>query len=86
MVRAIAERPVVEDGVIVVRKVIHMRYSFDERIDDALNCRLGFDAVNRVIEDPELYLGAVGQDQAEAVSLLETGETMRTEAEQRAAA
>lgn len=55
----IEERPVVEDGKVVVGKVLPLRYSYDERVDDGLNARYGIEALKRVLEDPEQYFGKV---------------------------
>ena len=44
------------DGALAVRKILHLRWSYDERIDDGLSSRYGMDAVKRVLEDPERWL------------------------------
>jgi hypothetical protein len=62
MVGQIEDRPVVEDGQLGVGKVLHLRWSYDERIDDGLNARFGMDSVKKVLEDPFTYLGGVGPD------------------------
>lgn len=62
MVGKVEERPVVEDGQVVVRKMLHLRYSYDERIDDGLNARFGIDAVARVLSNPTEYLGCLKAD------------------------
>ncbi len=53
----IAERPTVVDGQVVAQKTLHLRWSFDERIDDGLNARFGIDTVRRILEDPEKHFG-----------------------------
>lgn len=53
----IAERPTVVDGQVVAQKTLHLRWSFDERIDDGLNARFGIETVRRVLEDPEKHFG-----------------------------
>lgn len=53
----IAERPTVVDGQVVAQKTLHLRWSFDERIDDGLNARFGIETVRRILEDPEKHLG-----------------------------
>lgn len=70
MVGKIEERPVVEDGQVVVRKTLHLRYSYDERIDDGLNARFGIDSVARVLADPKKYLGCVAQDGSDRFAFL----------------
>ena len=59
VVGQIEERAVVENGEVVVRKVLPLRYSYDERIDDGLNARFAIDAFKRILEDPETHLGKV---------------------------
>ncbi len=46
-----------EDGQVVARKVLHIRFSFDERVDDGLNAGKGIEALRTVLEDPYRYLG-----------------------------
>jgi len=69
MVGKIEDMPVTENGQVVSRKMIHLRFSFDERIDDGLNARLGIDAIVQVLEDPFRYLGSLKQDRSDAVIL-----------------
>ncbi len=52
----IADRPTVVNGQVVAEKTLHLRWSFDERIDDGLNARFGIDTVKRVLEDPFTHL------------------------------
>ena len=53
----IADRPVVEGDRVVAQKTLHLRWSYDERIDDGLNARFGMEAVKRILEDPAAHLG-----------------------------
>lgn len=69
MVGAIEERPVVVDGKVVVRPILPIRYTYDERIEDGLNARFGIDAVKRVLEHPFEELGCVAEDGKDAVPL-----------------
>ncbi len=71
MVGEIEERAVVRDGEIVVRKILPLRYSYDERIDDGLTARFGIEAVKRVLEDPDTYLGCLNEDGSDVRSLTE---------------
>jgi len=57
MLGKIEDRAMVEDGEVVARKVLHVRFSFDERVDDGLNAGRGIDAFRTVLEDPNRYLG-----------------------------
>lgn len=58
MVGRVQPRPVVVDGELAVRETLHIRWTYDERIDDGLSCAHGMRALARVLEDPERYLGA----------------------------
>jgi hypothetical protein len=58
MAGKIEQRPVVADGQVVARPTLHLRFSYDERIDDGLTASYGIAAVARVLEDPARYLGA----------------------------
>ncbi len=62
MVGRIAERPVVENGEVVVRKQMHVRWSYDERIDDGLSANYGIQSVKRALENPYEYLGCIKGD------------------------
>lgn len=55
-----------EDGKPVVRKMIPIRYTYDERINDGLSARYGIDAIGKVISDPERYLGCLEEDESDA--------------------
>ena len=69
MVGAVEDRAVVEDGAVVVRPALHVRYSYDERIDDGLSSRFGMDATKRVLEDPERWLGCIAEDGSDEPAL-----------------
>jgi hypothetical protein len=62
MAGRIEERPVVVDGQVVARKTLHVRWSFDERIDDGLSSSYGMAAVRRVLETPRKSLGCLAAD------------------------
>ena len=62
MVGAVEDKPVVEDGEVVPAKILHLRWSYDERIDDGLSSRFGMDTVKRVLEDPFRWLGGLEED------------------------
>ena len=57
MVGRVEERAVVEDGEIVVRKILPVHWSYDERIDDGLTSFSGLSWVRRALEQPEKYFG-----------------------------
>ena len=56
MVGRIEDMPVVEDGKVVPQKTLHLRYSYDERIDDGLTSKYGMQTVREALEDPDKYL------------------------------
>jgi len=55
MIGEVEERAIVRDGEVVVRKILPIRYSYDERIDDGLTARFGIETVKRVLEDPDRW-------------------------------
>ncbi|MBM4372990.1 MAG: 2-oxo acid dehydrogenase subunit E2 [Deltaproteobacteria bacterium] len=55
----IEERPVVEDGQVVIRRFLPIRWTYDERIDDGLNARFGIATLQRILEHPFEELGGV---------------------------
>ena len=59
MVGQIHDEPTVVEGEVVVRPMVNLRFTFDERIDDGLNGRFGIDALIRVLSDPQRWLGGV---------------------------
>jgi hypothetical protein len=61
MVGRIEERPAVENGQVVVQKQLHIRWTYDERIDDGLTARHGLDAVKHALEHPEATFGDIDQ-------------------------
>ena len=70
MVGQIETRALVEDGKVVVRDVIPIRYSYDERIDDGLNARFGIELLNQVLEDPYKHLGCLKEDGSDTRPLI----------------
>ena len=59
MVGQVHDEPTVEDGQVVIRPMVNLRFTFDERIDDGLNARFGIDAFVRILGDPEQWLGGI---------------------------
>jgi hypothetical protein len=66
MVGQLEERPVVVDGAVVARKTLHIRWSYDERIDDGLTARFGIDSAVRALENPHEYFGCLADDGSDA--------------------
>ena len=58
----IKDEAIVEDGQVVAGKVITVRYSYDERIDDGLSTRRAIRRVNEILSDPATHLGCVDED------------------------
>lgn len=66
MIGQVEERPVARNGTVEARRTIHIRWSYDERIDDGLSARFGIDGVNRVLTNPYELLGCLQQDGSDA--------------------
>lgn len=47
------EEPVVRDGKVVVGRVAHLRWSYDERVEDGLYAQAALEQMRELIEDPE---------------------------------
>lgn len=56
MVGKIEDRAVVVDGNVVPQATLHLRYSYDERIDDGLTAKHGMASVKRALENPAEWL------------------------------
>lgn len=52
-----------EDGKPVVRKVVSLKWTFDERIEDGYNAGRAATFVTRLIENPELLVHPVGLEE-----------------------
>ncbi|MFO0750105.1 MAG: 2-oxo acid dehydrogenase subunit E2 [Myxococcota bacterium] len=62
MVGRAEERAFAENGQVVVKRVIPLRFTFDERIDDGLNAGHGIKAMVEVLEHPYEFLGCRAAD------------------------
>lgn len=62
MMGKIQENVIVVDGEMVIQKQLHLRYTFDERIDDGLNGHHGMESMRRVLENPDTYLGCLNDE------------------------
>jgi pyruvate/2-oxoglutarate dehydrogenase complex dihydrolipoamide acyltransferase (E2) component len=51
----IADRPVAVDGQIEIRRMVEVRYTFDERAEDGLACALALAGLKELVEDPERW-------------------------------
>lgn len=63
MVGQVKDEAVVEDGKVVAGKVLTVRYSYDERIDDGLGTKKAILRVNEIMSDPEKHLGCLDSDE-----------------------
>jgi hypothetical protein len=52
MVGKVNEMPIVKDGKVVVKKMLHIRFSYDERIDDGLTSKSGIKTISDHLADP----------------------------------
>jgi len=59
MVGKIEDRPVCKDGKVVPEKTLHLRWAYDERIDDGLTSAYGMAEVRNRLENPEEFFGKV---------------------------
>ena len=66
MVGRIEDRPAVENGQVVVQKQLHIRWSYDERIDDGLTARHGLEAVKHALENPASAFGSLDHASGDA--------------------
>ncbi len=59
---AMEDRALVEDGKVVVGKVLPVRGTYDERVDDGLTARAGLESFRGVLENPFERLGCLAED------------------------
>ena len=81
MVGKVEEKPVVEDGQVVVRKIMHLRWTYDERIDDGLTSSYGIASVHHALEHPDEVFGSYVDDDDEEAEEAEEPEIEETEEE-----
>lgn len=62
MIGKVEDQPMVIAGQVKVVPRMHIRFSYDERIDHGLSARFGIDAVVRVLSDPDRWLGCTQAD------------------------
>lgn len=62
MIGRAEERVFVENGQVVTHRVLPLRFTFDERIDDGLNAGIGIRGVVDALEHPFEMLGCVAAD------------------------
>lgn len=56
MIGKLEDRVVARDGQPIVRPILHVRFTYEERIEDGLNARFGIDKFVEVLEDPARFL------------------------------
>lgn len=49
-----------EDGAVVVKELVTLRYTFDERVEDGLYCLRSLDRMREILEDPAAFAGPEG--------------------------
>jgi len=62
MAGKVEDRPMVVDGKVVAKKILHLRFTYDERMDDGLNARFGIATYQRVLETPFETFGCLEDD------------------------
>lgn len=62
MVGQVRDMAMVEDGKVVPRRILHIRWTYDERIDDGLTSGIGINSVVRILEDPFTYFASKPQE------------------------
>lgn len=76
----VEERVLVEQGQPVVRRVLPLRFTYDERVEDGLNAGFAIADLVRVLEDPARYLGCLVEDGSDAVPMAPHPEIRAAEA------
>ena len=56
MVGKVEQRVVVVDGQAVIRPILPVRFTYEERIEDGLNARFGIDKFIEILQDPAPWL------------------------------
>ena len=59
MVGAVEERVVAVDGAPAVKKVLPIRFTFDERIEDGLTAKAALESLVGILSDPDKHLGCL---------------------------
>lgn len=62
MIGRMEDRVFVEDGQLVTKRVMPLRFTYDERVDDGLNAGHGIKGMVDVLENPFETLGCVAAD------------------------
>jgi len=70
MVGKLEDRVVAVDGQPVVKKQLHIRFTYEERIDDGLNANAGIVAVRKALENPFVAFGCLNEDGSDKRKLL----------------
>ncbi len=69
MAGQIEDRPVVVDGEVRIQPTLHIRYTYDERVDDGLSARSGIETIARVLQAPYDELGCLAENGSDAYPL-----------------
>lgn len=62
MVGRIREMPVAENGKVIAKSMLPVRFSFDERIDDGINANVGLQAFRAALSNPHEVFGNLSGD------------------------
>lgn len=54
----VQDRVVPMEGGTEVRKIVEVKYAFDERIEDGMTCAIALEGLQALIEDPERFFSA----------------------------
>jgi hypothetical protein len=76
MAGKVEDKPVIEGNEVKPGRVLHLRFSYDERIADGLTAKFGIESVARVLEDPYHWLGCVRSDGGDTRAMWPHGETI----------
>ncbi|MCB9666125.1 MAG: hypothetical protein H6732_18600 [Alphaproteobacteria bacterium] len=69
MIGKVEDRVIVEDGKPVAARILPLRFSFDERIDDGHNANYGIEAIVTRLEDPFGWLGCLADDGSDVLPI-----------------
>jgi pyruvate/2-oxoglutarate dehydrogenase complex dihydrolipoamide acyltransferase (E2) component len=51
----IHDRPIAVDGKVEIRKIVEIKYTFDERVEDGLAVAIALRGVQELLENPEKW-------------------------------
>jgi len=69
MIGKVEERVLAENGKPVIRRVLPIRFSYDERIDDGFTAGFGIQTAIDILQNPHTHLGCLKEDGSDAYPL-----------------